>query len=96
MKFLTPYDIGEVLGDQMIGQTCYLSQVTPAAPDHKDGDLDLRDEATLQQARLGEVTEVIPRDPAEPEKCVNIDSSITVGQLRSVISFFWKNSNVFA
>ncbi|GMH05197.1 hypothetical protein Nepgr_007037 [Nepenthes gracilis] len=95
MKFSTPYDVGEVLGDQVMGRTCYLSQVTLVVSDRIDRDLDLRDQATLQTAQSGEATEVVPLEPVEPAKCVHIGGFLTAANRNQLISFLQKNSDMF-
>ncbi|GMH26333.1 hypothetical protein Nepgr_028176 [Nepenthes gracilis] len=75
VKFPTPWDVGEVLGDQEMGRTCYLYQINPVAPCKPSEDLDLRDETSLQQAQSGEETEAIPLNPFDPERCVNVGRS---------------------
>ncbi|GMH08558.1 hypothetical protein Nepgr_010398 [Nepenthes gracilis] len=71
-------------------------KVTPVALDHPDEDLDLRDEALLQQAQSGEATEAIPLNPAELEKCVYVDSSLSPGDRDRLITFLKINSNMFS
>ncbi|GMH05016.1 hypothetical protein Nepgr_006856 [Nepenthes gracilis] len=63
MKFPTPNGVGEVLGDQVIGRTCYMSQIAPSGRTGTVGELDHRDETTLQQAQPGEATDLVPLDP---------------------------------
>ncbi|GMH21489.1 hypothetical protein Nepgr_023331 [Nepenthes gracilis] len=63
MKFPTPYGVGEVLGDQIIGRTCYMSQIAPSGRTSTAGELDHRDETTLQQAQPGETTDLVPLNP---------------------------------
>ncbi|GMH02616.1 hypothetical protein Nepgr_004455 [Nepenthes gracilis] len=48
----------------------------PTPCDRMDKDLNIRNEATLQQAQLGEATKAILLDPTEPEKCVHISGSL--------------------
>ncbi|GMH27987.1 hypothetical protein Nepgr_029830 [Nepenthes gracilis] len=96
VKFPTPWGVGEVLGDQISGRTCYLSQINPVAPCCPDEDLDLRDETSLQQAQSGEETEAIPLNPSEPERCVNVGRSLQLAERDRLITFLRANSDVFA
>ncbi|GMG98304.1 hypothetical protein Nepgr_000144 [Nepenthes gracilis] len=60
------------------------------------GELDYRDETTLQQAQPGEATDLVPLNPEEPEKCVQIGGSLT-GTLRAeLIAFLQRNADIFA
>ncbi|GMH03833.1 hypothetical protein Nepgr_005672 [Nepenthes gracilis] len=96
VKFPTPWGVGEVLGDQEMGRTCYLSQINPAAPSRPSEDLDLRDETSLQQAQSGEETEAIPLNPFDPERCVNVGRSLPPADRDKLITFLRANSDVFA
>ncbi|GMH01945.1 hypothetical protein Nepgr_003784 [Nepenthes gracilis] len=96
VKFPTPWGVGEVLGDQEMGRTCYLSQISPMTPCGPSEDLDLRDETSLQQAQSGEETEAIPLDPSDPERCVSIGKSLQPGDRDRLITFLRTNSDVFA
>ncbi|GMH31258.1 hypothetical protein Nepgr_033101 [Nepenthes gracilis] len=96
VKFPTPWGVGEVLGDQEMGRTCYLSQINPVGPCCPDEDLDLRDETSLQQAQSGEETEAIPLNPSEPERCINVRRSLQPVERDRLITFLRANSDVFA
>ncbi|GMH25727.1 hypothetical protein Nepgr_027570 [Nepenthes gracilis] len=70
IKFSMPYGVGEILGDQVTGRTCYMSQIAPNNRTITMGELDHRDETTLQQAQSGEETNLVPLnldDPKRPE-----------------------------
>ncbi|GMH26687.1 hypothetical protein Nepgr_028530 [Nepenthes gracilis] len=91
-----PYGVGEVLGDQVTGRTCYMPQIVPSGSAQTVEELDHRDEAILQQAQPGEATDLVPLDPGEPDKCVQVGGSLT-GQLRDeLIAFLRMNADLFA
>ncbi|GMH29512.1 hypothetical protein Nepgr_031355 [Nepenthes gracilis] len=58
-----------------------MAQIAPSGRTGTVGELDHRDETTLQQAQPGEATDLVPLDPGEPDKCVQIGGSLT-GPLR--------------
>ncbi|GMH19743.1 hypothetical protein Nepgr_021584 [Nepenthes gracilis] len=76
MKFLAPYRIEKVLGDQAAGRTCYLAQVTQTPLPQPIEDLDFYDETTLQQIESRETIDRILLDPRDPKKSVQIGSSL--------------------
>ncbi|GMH09059.1 hypothetical protein Nepgr_010899 [Nepenthes gracilis] len=96
MKFATLNGVGEILRDQVIGRTCYLSQVEKNVQDRSVEDFDYRDESTLQQAQSREVTDLIPLDPTDPKTCVQIGNSLTEPVRGRLIEFLWRNKDVFA
>ncbi|GMH15081.1 hypothetical protein Nepgr_016922 [Nepenthes gracilis] len=73
-----------------------MSQIVPSGSTSTVGELNHRDETTLQQAQSGESTDLIPLNPKESEKCVQIGGSLT-GTLRAeLIAFLQQNVNLFA
>ncbi|GMH25256.1 hypothetical protein Nepgr_027099 [Nepenthes gracilis] len=96
IKFPTPYGVGEVLGDQVTGRTCYRAQIAPSGRTGTVGELDHRHETTLQQAQPSEATDLVPLWTREPDKCVQIGGSLT-GPLRDeLITFLRRNADLFA
>ncbi|GMH25850.1 hypothetical protein Nepgr_027693 [Nepenthes gracilis] len=96
IKFPTSFGVGEVLGDQVINRTCYLSQITQDVLDRPIEGLDYRDETTLQQAQFCETTDLIPLNPSDLEKCIQIGSMLAEPLREQLTHFLRQNRDVFA
>ncbi|GMH29609.1 hypothetical protein Nepgr_031452 [Nepenthes gracilis] len=96
VKFPTSWGVGEVLGDQEMGRTSYLSQVNPVAPSGDRAKTGPPRRDAPPDSRAKEETEAMPLNPSDPGRCVNVGRSLPLVDRDELITFLRANSDVFA